>query len=147
MGAPEADRPAVLQQAVGQRIHGWWRQCCWFAQCRLGWRWNGRRQWRALRSGGLNNSGNDLSGAGKSAKVLDAPGTNTAGTPNSAGSTGGTGARGSITTGTAGNRAGGTSTGRIDGTTTPGPSMPGDAEIRAEDPKVDQKIKSICKGC
>jgi hypothetical protein len=25
--------------------------------------------------------------------------------------------------------------------------MPGDAEIRAEDPKVDAKIKSICKGC
>lgn len=58
-----------------------------------------------------------------------------------------TGARGSITTGTAGNRAGGTSSGRIDGTVTFGPSMPGDAEIRAEDPKVDQKIKSICKGC
>jgi hypothetical protein len=25
--------------------------------------------------------------------------------------------------------------------------MPGDAEIRAEDPVVDKKIKSICKGC
>jgi hypothetical protein len=37
--------------------------------------------------------------------------------------------------------------GRIDGTVTPGPSMPGDAEIRAEDPKVDAKIKNICKGC
>jgi hypothetical protein len=24
--------------------------------------------------------------------------------------------------------------------------MPGDAEIRAEDSKVDQKIKSICRG-
>ena len=36
---------------------------------------------------------------------------------------------------------------RIDGTVTPGPSMPGDAEIRAEDPKIDAKIKSICRGC
>jgi hypothetical protein len=25
--------------------------------------------------------------------------------------------------------------------------MPGDAEIKAEDPKVDAKIKSICRGC
>jgi hypothetical protein len=25
--------------------------------------------------------------------------------------------------------------------------LPGDAEIRAEDPKVDAKVKSICKGC
>ena len=98
-------------------------------------------------AGGLNNSGNDPSGAGNSAKMPEAPGTNAAGTANSSGSTDGTGARGSITTGTAGNRAGGTSTGRIDGTTTPGPSMPGDAEIRAEDPKVNQQINSICKGC
>jgi hypothetical protein len=52
-----------------------------------------------------------------------------------------------MTTGTAGNPAGGTSTGRIDGTVTQGPSMPGDAEIRAEDSKVDKKVKSICKGC
>src|SRR5467141_2680574 len=66
-------------------------------------------------AGGLNNSGNDPSGAGNSAKAPEATGTNAAGTANSSGSTGGTGARGSITTGTAGNRAGGTSTGRIDG--------------------------------
>ena len=45
------------------------------------------------------------------------------------------------------NRAGGTSSGRVDGTVTPGPSMPGDAEIKAENSKVDGKIKSICKGC
>ena len=37
--------------------------------------------------------------------------------------------------------------GRIDGTVTQGPAMQGDAEIRAEDPVVDKKIKSICKGC
>jgi hypothetical protein len=98
-------------------------------------------------AGGLNNSGNDPSGAGNFAEVPDVPGTNAAGTANSSRSTGSTCARGSITTGTAGNRAGGTSSGRIDGTVTFGPSMPGDAEIRAEDPKVDQKIKSICKGC
>jgi hypothetical protein len=39
------------------------------------------------------------------------------------------GAGGSSTTGTASNRAQGNG-GRIDGTITPGPSMPGDAEIR-----------------
>jgi hypothetical protein len=36
---------------------------------------------------------------------------------------------------------------RIDGTVTPGPSMPGDVDIKAEDSKVDAKIKSICRGC
>jgi hypothetical protein len=48
----------------------------------------------------------------------------------------------------AGNRAGGTSRGRIDGTTTKGgPDRPEDAVINSENSKVDQKIKSICKGC
>jgi hypothetical protein len=40
--------------------------------------------------------------------------------------------------------------GRIDGTQTNGPALPGDQTIRQEDSadsKVDQKIKSICKGC
>jgi hypothetical protein len=37
--------------------------------------------------------------------------------------------------------------GRIDGTVTHGPAMPGDAAIRAEDREVDKKIKSICRGC
>jgi hypothetical protein len=98
-------------------------------------------------AGGLNNSGNDPSGAGNSAKVPTAPGTNTLGTASSSGSTSG-GTTGSTTTGMANSRAAGVGTGgRIDGTVTPGPSMPGDAEIRAEDPKVDAKIKSICKGC
>jgi hypothetical protein len=106
-------------------------------------------------AGGLNNSGNDPSGAGNSAKSPDAPGmrtpgTNAAGTANSSGpSSGNTAApQGSTTVGTAGNRAGGTSSGKIDGTVTSGgPDRPGDAEVRAEDAKVDQKIKSICKGC
>jgi hypothetical protein len=78
----------------------------------------------------------------------DAPGTNSLGTANSSGSTTGAASpRGLITAGTRDNRADGTSSGRIDGTVAPGPSLPGDAEIRAENSKVDQKIKSICKGC
>ena len=95
-------------------------------------------------AGGLKNSGNAPSGAGNSAKVHEAPGTN-------AKLLGlnrrhrrprfdhrGDCRQQSLRCTT--------TTGRIDGTTTPGPSMPGDAEIRAEDPKVDQKIKNICKG-
>jgi hypothetical protein len=91
--------------------------------------------------GGLNNSGNDPSGAGNAQKVPTAPGTNSLGT---AMSTGSPGAVNGSTTGMAGN---GTSGQRIDGTVTPGPSMPGDLEIKAEDSKVDAKIKSICRGC
>jgi hypothetical protein len=94
--------------------------------------------------GGLNNSGNDPSGAGNSAKSPAPPGTNTLGTANSSGSPG---AAAGVTTGTANNGALAGNGGRIDGTVTPGPSMPGDAEIKAENPKVDAKIKSICKGC
>jgi hypothetical protein len=33
------------------------------------------------------------------------------------------------------------------GVTNPGPPVPGDAAIKAEDAKVDVKVKSICKGC
>jgi hypothetical protein len=51
------------------------------------------------------------------------------------------------TTGRAADQAGAATGGRIDGTVTQGPAMPGDAAIRAEDPVVDKKIKSICKGC
>lgn len=91
-------------------------------------------------AGGLNNSLNDPSGAGNSAKVPEAPGTNRLGTANSTGST--AGANSSITTGTAPTRRG-----RIDGTVTQGPSMPGDVEIKNENARVDAKIKSICKGC
>jgi hypothetical protein len=44
------------------------------------------------------------------------------------------------------NPAGGATGGRIDGTETPGPRLPGDEAIKAEDAqdsKVDKKIKSI----
>ena len=100
--------------------------------------------------GGLNNSGNDPSGAGNSAKLPTAHGTNSLGTANSSGSTGNasTGSGGSTTTvGRAADRTGAATGGRIDGTVTQGPAMPGDAAIRAEDAVVDKKIKSICKGC
>jgi hypothetical protein len=62
-----------------------------------------------------------------------APGTNSAGTAISSGGT----------TGSAGNRAGN----RIDGVTNPGPATPGDAEINAENARVNAKVKSICRGC
>ena len=91
--------------------------------------------------GGLNNSLNDPSGAGNSAKIPDAPGTNRLGTAISTGSPA-TGANRSMTTGSATGRSG-----RIDGTVTPGPSMPGDLEIKNENAKVDARIKSICRGC
>ena len=102
--------------------------------------------------GGLNNSGNDPSGTGNAAKASNTPGTNSAGTANSSGATSTTGRApmGSTTVGTAGNPAGGAVGGRIDGTVTPGPAMPGDDTIRGEssqDSMVDKKIKSICKGC
>jgi hypothetical protein len=46
--------------------------------------------------------------------------------------------------GTAGNRAGGTSSGKIDGTiTSGGPDRPGDAEMRSEDVKVDRNSDRI----
>jgi hypothetical protein len=100
--------------------------------------------------GGLNNSGNDPSGAGNAAKIPTSPGTNAAGTANSSGAPSsastGAGSSTSTTTGAAGNRAGG-GAGRVDGVTNPGPAVAGDAEINAENKKVDSKIKSICKGC
>jgi hypothetical protein len=96
----------------------------------------------------LNNSVNNPSGAGNVSN-LNPPGTNSSGTANSTGGAGNNGGAGA-TTGRADNRAGGTANGRIDGTVTPGPAMPGDAAIREEDAqnsKVDKKIKSICRGC
>jgi hypothetical protein len=106
-------------------------------------------------AGGLNNSANDPSGAGNASKLSTAPGTNTLGTANASGSPAGStvgqaGNGGSnLNNGTA-NRAGGATGGRIDGTVTDGPALPGDDVIRkedAQDSKVDQKIKGICKGC
>ena len=81
------------------------------------------------------------------ARGTTAPGTNGAGTAQSGGVSG---PRGSTTVGRAGNPAGGTSNGRIDGTTTPGPSLEGDDQIRSESSQnsnVDRTINSICKGC
>jgi hypothetical protein len=102
---------------------------------------------------GLNNSGNDPSGAGNAAKSANTPGTNSLGTANSSGSgaaAGGGAPMGSTTVGTAGNPAGGAVGGRIDGTVTQGPALKGDEAIRAEDApdsKVDKMVKGICKGC
>ena len=89
-----------------------------------------------------------IPGAGNSAKVPTAPGTNNLGTAQSAGSTNsGSGEAGSTTTtGVARNQAG-VSGSRIDGTVQKGPAMQGDAEISAENVQVDKKVKSICKGC
>jgi hypothetical protein len=96
----------------------------------------------------VNNSVNDTSGAGNSAKVPTVPGTSNLGTAQSAGSTNsGSGEAGSTTTaGVARNQAG-VSGSRIDGTVQKGPAMQGDAEISAESAQVDKKVKSICKGC
>ena len=103
----------------------------------------------------LNNTGNDPSGAGNSSKTPAAPGTNSAGTANPSGSPANGSANGAVangghgTIGTIGS-AGSGGGGRIDGTVTQGPALPGDDVIRQEDAvdsKVDKKIKSICKGC
>jgi hypothetical protein len=53
---------------------------------------------------------------------------------------------GASTTGLSANRAG-AANGRIDGVMNPLPPAPGDDAIKAEDAKVDAKVKSICKGC
>jgi hypothetical protein len=47
----------------------------------------------------------------------------------------------------ANSRAGAGVGGRIDGVANPGPEVHGDAAIKAENAKVDAKVKSICKGC
>src|SRR3954451_468497 len=94
-----------------------------------------------INSPGTNNASTGLTQGNDQAASPAAPGTNTSGTAISTGS-----GRPGTTTGTARNQ-GAANGNRIDGTVTPGPSMPGDAEIRAEDPKVDAKIKSICRGC
>ena len=86
---------------------------------------------------GSQTSPNNLNSAGKPT-LPNPPGTNSAGTAQSSGSSAG-GASNSLTTGSAGNRTGGINA--------QGPNRPGDAAIRAEDPKVDKKIKSICRGC
>jgi hypothetical protein len=88
-------------------------------------------------AGGLNNSANDPSGAGNSLKVAQppAPGTNNAGTANSSGSSGS-----SMTTGSAAGSG-------VGGTAATGPQAQGDVAIDHENKKLDQKLKSICRGC
>jgi hypothetical protein len=89
-------------------------------------------------SGGLNNAGNDPSGAGNAGKLggtpalNNGPGTNSAGTAQSSG----------ITTGMGG------------GSTTPpsapavtGPDGQGDIPANSDPAAADRKVKSICKGC
>jgi hypothetical protein len=83
---------------------------------------------------GLNNSGNDPSGAGNSSRVTPlSPGTNSAGTAQSSGSGVNTGA--GVTTGAAG-------TG-----TMARPQGDVDAAINDENRTVDRKLKGICRGC
>lgn len=84
----------------------------------------------AAQSGSVGNSGGGTAGAttgtgtgatgAPNVKMPGPPGVNSAGTAQSSGS---------LTTGAASG------------------SGAGDAKIRAEDPKIDKKIKSICKGC
>jgi hypothetical protein len=88
-------------------------------------------------AGGLNNSGNDPSGAGNSAKVASPPGTNSAGTANSSGRPGTVGS--STTTGSARSDTGGASA--------TDPLTSDDAALNAEDKAIDRKLKSICRGC
>jgi hypothetical protein len=85
---------------------------------------------------GSQTSPNNLNAVGKPT-LPNPPGTNSAGTAQSSGSSAGGSA--SATTGSAGNRMGGINA--------QGPNTPGDAKIRAEDPKINKKIKSICRGC
>jgi hypothetical protein len=91
-------------------------------------------------AGGLNNSGNDPSGVGNSAKTASPPppGTNSLGTANTSGSTATKGS--SMTTGAAGGSRG-------DGTAATGPQTSGDIAIDKETKTIDRKINSICRGC
>jgi hypothetical protein len=113
-------------------------------------------------AGGLNNSGNDPSGAGNSAKVPDAPGTNTVGTagPSDRGSTTNPSSSGAANPNTNGrsslsdNTVVGGGSVRQNGTRMPGNGQPtttsetnSDAQINAENRKLDAKVKSICRGC
>jgi hypothetical protein len=111
--------------------------------------------------GGLNNTGNDPSDAGNSAKSATSPGANAVGTANwsgrtstNTGSRGGVGNAPSPGTNAAGTsdssggavRANGTRASRPRGSTvTREPNS--DAKIDAENRKLDRMVKSICKGC
>lgn len=84
-------------------------------------------------TGGLNNSVNDPSGVGNSAKVATPPppGTNSAGTANSSGSS----------------RTTGSGRGAVGGTAATDPQDSADVAIEKEDRAIDRKLKSICRGC
>ena len=79
--------------------------------------------------GGLNNAGEDPSGAANSVRRASppAPGTNTAGTAQSSG--------------------GGVNTGSGETTGSARSQTSGDIEVNKENKEVDRKIKSICRGC
>ena len=89
--------------------------------------------------GGLNNAGEDPSGAANASRRASppAPGTNTSGTAQSSGAGANTGS--GVTTGSG--RAAGS------GTDMTGPQRSGDSAINEENKEVDRKIKSICRGC
>jgi hypothetical protein len=113
---------------------------------------------------GLNNSGNDPSGAGNASKVAGPAGNNGLGTAISSGNanagnntSAGNGVAGSggaatpssgTTVGASGVRSNGTQTpGGVGGGPTVTDPTPVDATVDAENRKVDAKVKSICKGC
>ena len=94
----------------------------------------------------MNNSGNDPSGAGNASKLVTqpAPGTNTAGTAQSSGSSGGgVNSQPGMTTGAAGSGA--------PGSTVTGPQTETDkntdATIAEENKTIDRKVKNIRRGC
>jgi hypothetical protein len=79
-------------------------------------------------------------GAGNSAKLPTAPGTNSAGTAQSSGSGAASGA-------TANRREGVTTGSAPSGVDAPGPQTSGDAAINEENKTIDRKLKGICRGC
>jgi hypothetical protein len=86
--------------------------------------------------GGLNNAGEDPSGAANSSKLAAPPGTNSAGTAQSSGA--GVNAGAGVTTGSAGSLG--------TGTAAP-PNKSTDAAISEENKTIDRKLKGICRGC
>jgi hypothetical protein len=90
--------------------------------------------------GGLNNSVNDPSGAGKAARLPTSPGTNSAGAAQSSGSGAAANSGAGVTTGSARSAPGGP-------TDATGPQTTPDAAITEENKTVDRKLKSICRGC
>jgi hypothetical protein len=112
----------------------------------------------------LNNSGNDPSGAGNSAKVPDAPTNNTVGTANSSASP--TKSSSTRNDSAANDNSGATGLARSNdvpagdgnlrqnGTRMSGNGQPttttetnSDAQIDTENRKLEGKVKSICRGC